>query len=263
MSERDVYPPGVPCWVETLQPDPEAARQFYASLFGWEFDGPGPMPGDPPGQYFVARLRGRVVAGIGSGGPETPVAWNTHVSVGSADETARLAVDSGGGVLVPPVDAPPAGRFAVLADPAGATFCIWQPEARQGAQVINEAGAWAMSMLSTPDPERASAFYGAVFGWQMEPFQMGVTLCRATGYVGGEPLQPVPRDVVAALAPAGSDAGSRWGVDFWVADVDGTAARAADTGGKVIAGPEDTPGFRRAVLCDPSGAAFSVSRVSV
>jgi len=66
MSEREEYPAGVPCWVETLQPDPRAARDFDGPLFGWEFAGPGFMPGDLPGEYFVARVEGRDVAGIGS-----------------------------------------------------------------------------------------------------------------------------------------------------------------------------------------------------
>ena len=51
MSERNEYPPGVSCWVDTLQPDPEAAVRFYGDLFGWTFAGPGSMPGDPPGKY--------------------------------------------------------------------------------------------------------------------------------------------------------------------------------------------------------------------
>ena len=64
MSQRDDYEPGVPCWVDTLQPDPEAAMAFYGALFGWEFAGPGPMG------YSVARLRGRDVAGVGSQPPQ-------------------------------------------------------------------------------------------------------------------------------------------------------------------------------------------------
>ena len=59
MSERDRYPAGVPCWVETLQPDPRAAAAFYAGVLGWEFTGPGPMPGG--GNYYVGRLGGRDV----------------------------------------------------------------------------------------------------------------------------------------------------------------------------------------------------------
>ena len=86
MSQRDDYEPGVPCWIDTLQPDPEAAMAFYGALFGWEFAGPGPMG------YRVARLRGRDVAGIGAqpaDGPAPPPAWTTYVYVESADETAE------------------------------------------------------------------------------------------------------------------------------------------------------------------------------
>ena len=61
MSQRDGYEYGVPCWVDTLQPDPDAAIAFYAGVFGWEFGTPGEMPGDPPGRYLVAQLRGRDV----------------------------------------------------------------------------------------------------------------------------------------------------------------------------------------------------------
>jgi uncharacterized protein len=62
MSERDNYPPGVPCWVQILAPDPKAAIDFYGRLFGWKFMGPGPMVSNPRGQYYVAQVRGREVA---------------------------------------------------------------------------------------------------------------------------------------------------------------------------------------------------------
>jgi predicted enzyme related to lactoylglutathione lyase len=108
MSERERYPPGVPCWVETLQPDPRAALGFYRRLFGWEFDGPGPMPGGLSGQYFVARADGRDICGIGSlpnlGGPSVP-SWNTYVRVDNVDDAIKRAKDAGGGLLVGPLDA--------------------------------------------------------------------------------------------------------------------------------------------------------------
>jgi hypothetical protein len=113
MSQRDDYEPGVPCWIDTLQPDPDAAMAFYGALFGWDFAGPGEMPGDPPGRYLVARLRGRDVAAIGSqpsGDPSPGPGWNTYVSVAGADEAALAAVDAGGEVLVEPFDVLPAGR---------------------------------------------------------------------------------------------------------------------------------------------------------
>jgi predicted enzyme related to lactoylglutathione lyase len=267
MSERDDYEPGVPCWIDTLQPDPDAAMAFYAALFGWEFAGPGQMPGDPPGRYFVARLRGRDVAGIGSqpaGEWSPPSAWSTYVSVASADEAALAAVDAGGEVLVEPFDVLPAGRMAVVADPTGAPFCVWQPGERRGAQLLNEPGAWAMSHLSSPDTERAVAFYGALFGWTIETFGEGdgaITLFRLPGYVGGEPEQPVSREVVATMSAARGDGAPAWGVNLWDRDVDATAAKAVELGGRVLAAPFDTPMSRMAVLADPHGAPFSISTV--
>ena len=164
--------------------------------------------------------------------------------------------------MTAPYDVPGAGRTALLADPAGAEFSVWQPDGHKGAQRVNEPAAWAMSALSTPDLEGAKAFYGAVFGWETDTFAAGdleVTLWRLPGFVGGEPEQPVPADVIATSLP--SDGPPRWDVDFWVGDADTTAARAAELGGTVVAGPFDLPIGRRAILADPQGATFSISRV--
>jgi uncharacterized protein len=266
MSRREHYPAGVPCFVEALTPDLDAALRFYEGVFGWTFSGPGPMPGDPPGGYFVARVDGDDVAGVGSlraGAPGVGgIGWSTQIAVQSADDAAARAQDAGGAVILDPFDVPPAGRLAVLADPAGAPFCAWEAGARPGAARVNEPSAWAMSLLRTPDPAGAEAFYGALFGWQAEPFgpDDGLWLFRLPGYVGGEPTQPVPRDVVAAMmadetGPAG------WSVDFWVADAEAAAAPAAELGGRVVAEPFDDAPFRRAVLAAPDGATFSVSQL--
>jgi predicted enzyme related to lactoylglutathione lyase len=271
MSERVRYPAGVPCWVDTLQPDPRAALDFYGALFGWEFDGPGPMRDDPPGEYFVAQIEGRDVAGIGSlpdlGAPAVP-SWNTSIRVDSADDAAEHAKATGASLLAGPLDALPAGRLAVLVDPVGAAFCLWEARAREGAQLVNEPRTWAMSSLHTTDPERAKEFYGSLFGWQPEPFgppAAEMTLWRLPGYVGGEPQQPVPRDVVAVLAPSGDAAAAvppHWNVNFWVDDADATAGQAAGLGGQVLMPPFDTPGFRSAVVADPQGAVFSISQLT-
>jgi predicted enzyme related to lactoylglutathione lyase len=219
------------------------------------------MAGDPPGRYYVAKLRGRDVAGIAPMPPSAPgisPTWMTHIAVDSVDEAADRARDAGGSVLASPVDAPPAGRMAVLSDPSGAGFCVWEAGARRGAQLVNEPSAWAMSALSTPDPEGAEAFYAALFGWQTEGFGPEFTLFRLPGYVGGEPEQPVARDVVAAMSP-GNDAG--WNVDLWVADADATAAKARELGGRLLVEPREVPGFRNAVIADPFGASLSVSQL--
>jgi uncharacterized protein len=271
MSERERYPAGVPCWVEALQPDPRAALGFYAPLFGWEFDGPGPRSGDLAGEYFVARVKGRHVAGIGPlpglGEPRMAF-WNTYVRVDNVDETAGSARAAGGSVLVDPIDAAPAGRFAVLLDPAGAAISVWEARGREGAQLVNAPGAWAMSSLHTTDSETATAFYGSVFGWQPEPFgppEAQMTLWRLPGYMGGGAQQPVPRDVVAVMAPTGQAATAvppHWNVNLRVEDVDATVERAASLDGSVVMPPQDTPGFRSAVLADPQGAVFSISQLT-
>ena len=111
MNERDGYIPGVPCWVDTSQPDPESAVDFYRGLFGWEFEDV--MPQGSPGKYFIGRLRGRDVAAVGSqpeGGPPMAV-WNTYIWVESADQTASKVAAAGGTVLTEPFDVMEAGRI--------------------------------------------------------------------------------------------------------------------------------------------------------
>src|ERR1700733_12754619 len=134
MSERDSYPPGVPCWVDNLVADPARAMAYYGELFGWEFDGPG------PGDYYVAKVRGRDVAGVGQAPPGVSAGWNTYVSVASADDTTRAA----GRVVLEPFDVLPAGRVAALADPGGGVIGLWEPADRMGCELVNESAAYAM-----------------------------------------------------------------------------------------------------------------------
>ena len=266
MSERDGFEPGVPCWVQAVHPDPGAAVGFYTELFGWEAENL--MPPDHPGDYFVCRLRGRDVAAIVSKhGAPTPASavWTTHVCVESADDTASKVGEAGGSVIGEPFDSPGGGRQAVLSDPSGAVFCAWEPSERKGAQLVNEPGAWAISALSTADPEESKRFYGAVFGWESEAFELGdaqMTMWKLPGYVGGEPQQPVARDVIATMVPpAGADA-PHWSVDFWTRNLDEAVSNATEHGGKVVGGPYDIPnvGMRQAVIADPQGATLSLTQ---
>jgi predicted enzyme related to lactoylglutathione lyase len=193
VSERDHYPPGVLCWVDTAQPEPEKALDFYGAVLGWDFVGSGSMPEDPQGRYYVARVRGKDVAGISSplpGGALARPEWTTYVAVDSADLAAARAREAGGVVVVEPSDASRSGRMAVLRDPAGAAFGVWQAELRRGAQLVNEPSAWAMSMLNTNDAEGATAFYGALFGWETTPSGPGrpCSACPATS--GENPNNP-------------------------------------------------------------------------
>src|SRR4029453_15043917 len=100
--ERDHYIPGVPCWVDTSQPDPEAALDFYRGLLGWEVEGV--MPPDSEGKEYMGRLHGGDVAAVGSAPPGSPpmAMWNTYIAVADADETAAQVREAGGqGVMEP------------------------------------------------------------------------------------------------------------------------------------------------------------------
>ena len=272
MSERDGYIPGVPCWVDTSQPDPEAVLPFYSGLFGWEFENA--MPEGSEGSYFIGRIRGGDVAAVGAipeGAPPMAM-WNTYVWVDSADETAAKARDAGGGVVTEPFDVMDFGRMAVLTDPEGAAFCVWQAKEHKGAKVVNEHGSLNFNGLATRDPEGAKAFYGAVFGWQILTLPAGA-MWTLPGY--GDHLEEsnpglreqmtqmgAPEgfiDVVAALNPIADDDSTtpaHWNVTFAVDDADATAAKAKELGGEVVAGPFDAPWTKLAVIKDPQGAIF-------
>ncbi len=128
MTMHREYPVGVPCWVETFQTDLRAALQFYGPLFGWQFSAAQPMPGGFGGDYFVAQLHGRDIAGIGTlpgDGPPVPV-WSTSMRVNRADRVIELVTTIGGALLLGPLARSGGGWWAVLADRAAAAFCVWE-----------------------------------------------------------------------------------------------------------------------------------------
>ena len=271
VSEPDGYQHGVPCWVDTWQPDLEGAVAFYTGVFGWDAE-----ETSPPGaerRHFICTLRGRRVTGIGSPPPvpgHTPV-WGTYVWVDDLEETVAKVREAGGQVVLEPFEALDGGRITVLADPTGAVIAAWQVGENRGAQIVNEPGAWAMSVLHTRDIDVAKGFYAAVFGWSYEDFDMGggapMTLALVEGYVGGEPEQPVPRSNVAVMMDMDShglpeEVPPHWAVGFWIDDLDAALARNAELGGTVVNPPVETPAFRSAVLADPQGAVFDLTQMS-
>ncbi|HYF28024.1 MAG TPA: VOC family protein [Baekduia sp.] len=273
-EQQDRYIPGVPCWVDTTQPDPQAAADFYGALFGWELKDA--MPEDAPGRYLMARLDGGDVAAVGSQPEPGPATWNTYIWVSSADETAAKVREAGGRILDEPFDVGDAGRMAVCADPEGAVFCVWEPRRHRGAAVVNEHGSLNFNTLATRDPQAAARFYGAVFGWEALPVGDGTMWAlpaygdfleaRTPGMRENMAAMGAParfEEVVAALqpiAPDQPDLPAHWGVTFAVDDADAIAKRAFELGGRIDAGPFDAPWVRMAVITDPQGATFVASK---
>jgi hypothetical protein len=277
VPERDGYIPGVPCWVDASEPDPEAAVGFYRDLFGWQCEET--MPPGSAGNYFVARLRGLDAAAIRSipaGAP--PVAmWNTYIWVDSADATGAKISDAGGSVVIEPYDVPGAGRMAMFADTEGATFWLLEPDEHRGARIVNEPGSLNLNGLNTRDADAARSFYGAVFGWRTLTLDGGTELWTLPGFGdflerGNPDLRKqmaearAPEgfeDVVGAIAPIADDQPDtppHWSAIFAVENADATAAKATDLGGMVIVPPFDAPWVRMTVLADPQGATFVASK---
>jgi len=276
VTDARTYPHGVPCWVDTEQPDPEAALRFYGELFGWAFQDA--VPAEAPGSYWIASLDSRDVAAIapGSGGP---VAWNTYVAVDDADASAASVAANGGAVVAGPADAGPGGRAATCRDPTGAPFRLWQACARPGAQLVNAPGTWNFSDLHTDDQQRATEFYGAVFGWEADELEPGggaiALMWRRPGYGDhlGATVDPEIRtrqadvaappgfeDAIAWLVPleAGAPA-SHWQVTFAVGDRDESVAAAERLGAAVVSS-DDSDWTRSAVIRDPQGAELTLSQ---
>jgi predicted enzyme related to lactoylglutathione lyase len=264
------YPHGVTCWIDSEQPDLEAASRFYGGLFGWTLTDA--VPPDAPGSYLIATLDGADVAALGPATGSSSAGWNTYVAVDDADVTAAAVPAAGGVVLAPPADAGPGGRAATCADPQGAGFRLWQARRRLGAQLTNSPGTWNFSDLRTPDRDAAMAFYAPLFGWRAVDMAQGAgTMLQVPGY--GDHLAatvdpgiherqaaapPGFADVIGSLVVT-PDEPAHWHVTFTVADRDGSVATAERLGATVLRSA-DGLWTRNALLRDPQGAEFTVSQ---
>lgn len=254
MSTKTSYKPGTFCWIDLGTPDQDAAGEFYGALFGWQLKED--ENAEQTGGYRTARLGDDAVGGVMKLMQEgQPPAWMNYVCVEDADATVAKARQAGATVHAEPMSVLDYGRMAILADPTGAVFGIWQPGVNVGADVVGEPGAMSWNELNTREPEAAKAFYGEVFGWSFEEREFegagaytSITLGEET--VGG--LSNIA-DRVPAEVPA------HWLVYFAVEDADATLAKANEGGGEVSVGPMDIAEVGRiAVVKDPFGAFFAV-----
>ena len=243
-------PAGTPTWVDLVTPDADAAREFYHSVFGWEYDVSGPEFGG----YATARLGQRMTAGIAGaqpGAPAMPAAWGLYFATAAIEADAARAQELGARVLFPPMVIGEFGGMATCEDPTGAAFGFWQAGQHIGAQVTDEPGSMTWYELYSPDAKKARDFYGALLGAAADPMPGGLeyyVLKHGEKMLGG----------IMQIDPAWGELHPQWVIYFSVANTDETVATAVKLGGKLMGPIDDSPFGRFATLVDPSGATFKV-----
>lgn len=259
MATTTQHAPGTFCWPELATTDPEGAKKFYTSLLGWTFED-NDMGSD--GVYTMLRLRGEAVGALSKLRPEQaahgmPSHWGSYVSVENADQTAAKAKALGAMVMVEPFDVMDVGRMAVIADPQGAIFSLWQPKKHIGAGVLDEVGALCWTELMTPDAKAAETFYTGLLPWGVESKPMGPGMTYTIfkrGAVGAAGMMQITKEM-EGVPP-------NWGVYFQVADCDASFAKATSMGAKAVVPPQDVPGIGRfSILQDPQGAHFAIIKM--
>jgi len=242
--------------MELSTSDQNAAKSFYGSLFGWS---PNDMPMGPDSYYTIFRLDGRdSAAGYTLTAEERamglPPHWNLYIAVDNADAAATKAAQLGARVLAPAFDVFDAGRMAVLQDPTGAVFIVWQANKNAGIGISGEPGTFCWADLSTPDPQRAKQFYSELFGWKITVGEGKqdidyLHIQNGEQYIGGIP----PANDRDPHSPP------HWMIYFLVADVDASAKKAGELGAKFHVPPMSLEGVGRfAVMADPQGAVSAI-----
>ena len=186
MPEVATHPPGAFCWIELGTTDQNAAKDFYGKLFGWTFE-----DNESPGMtYTMFKLREKYAAACytldAAKMPGVPPHWMLYIATDDADASARRVGELGGKVTAPAFDVMEFGRMAILADPQGGNFCVWQAKLNKGIGVHNEPGAFCWGQLNTTDTAKAEAFYTALFGWQAKTGTGGGTTYTES-LLGGNP----------------------------------------------------------------------------
>ncbi len=252
MGERNQYSPGTFSWTDLSTTDQEGAKAFYRGLFGWEAND------NPVGEgmyYSMMLLGGQEVAAISTQPQQqreagVPPAWNSYVTVESADRALERASQLGATVHAPAFDVFDVGRMGVVQDPQGAFFLVWEPKQHIGASLVNAAGALSWNELATPDMDASAGFYSELFGWTTEPFEGSempyLVIKNADGHSNG------------GIRPAMETEPTYWLVYFGTENLEGHLAQVSELGGSQLAGPIDIGAGRIAVVHDPQGAVFAL-----
>jgi predicted enzyme related to lactoylglutathione lyase len=252
MGERTKYTPGTFSWADVATTDQAAAKEFYSELFGWEAED---MPAGEGVVYSMMRLNGQYVAAISPQQQQqrdagVPPTWNSYITVDSADAAAEKAGQLGATVHAPPFDVLEAGRMAVIQDPQGAFFMVWEPRQHIGAGLVNAPGALSWNELSSPDVDASAAFYGGLFGWDADEFEgtgqrylVVKNAGRGNGGIRELGDQPAP---------------PHWLPYFGIDDIERGLAKVTELGGSTLAGPIDIGIAKIGIVQDPQGATFAI-----
>jgi uncharacterized protein len=257
MADITSHKPGSFSWAELSTSDQKGGVAFYRALFGWDLND---VPMGPDATYSMFRMRGRDVAAAATQQPQekqagVPPHWNSYVTVANVDDSAKKAQSLGGKLLAGPFDVMDAGRMAVIQDPTGAVFQIWQANRSIGAMILNEPGALCWTELTTTDTKAAEAFYTGLFGWTPKHGSPGTPFEYTEFSVDGTPsigMMAKPAEMPAHIP-------SYWMPYFQVAKLDASVAKAKEIGGRIMVGPQDVPNTGRfAIVVDPQGAMFAI-----
>ena len=250
MADR-VPLPGKFVWFELVAADSKKAQEFFRHVLGWNVIG---FPADAPAYDMICTGD---TPDTMIGGYDTRAAgrshWRSYLSVEDVDAAARAAVANGGTIVEGPEDIPTVGRFARAIDPQGAGFCLFKSlNADPPDRTTAPHGTWVWNELHVPDAPKALAFYERVAGFTHRGLDMGPA---GTYYVVSK--NGVDRGGVSDHLPPGAQ--PHWLPYVAVDDADAVAARAWDSGGKVLMGPETVPGAGRlGVIADPTGAMLGI-----
>ncbi|MCH0542874.1 VOC family protein [Streptomyces sp. MUM 203J] len=250
---------GTPCWADVLLPDLEAGKRFYGELFGWTFAD----STETYGPYTMAFSEGRLAAGLApKGDGRMPTAWGVYFATRDAVGLTGRIEEAGGRVITRPLRVGSAGITALVTDPGGAVFGLWQAEGRAGFEKQGRPGSFAWTEVYTraPDKEAVDAFYETVFGFRARDLDDPSVDYRVWSPASAETASDETaiggRSVIGPAFPAEMPA--HFLVYLAVEDCDEAAAEAVRLGGRVTEEPFDTPYGRIAVLADNQGAVFAV-----
>ncbi|ANT52608.1 VOC family protein [Mesorhizobium amorphae] len=244
-------------WYELMTTDLDAAEAFYTAVVGWTAQPFDMAPGMPP--YIVMNVGERGVSGLMTLPEDAakmgmPPAWLGYIHTKDVDAATKSLKDAGGAVHRAPDDIPRVGRFAVVADPQGATFMLLQPNGPDQPPVpASTPGHIGWHELYASDWKAAFDFYSGQFGWtkgdSMDMGPMGTYQTFGAGPESGGGMMNKPQQIPVPV----------WQFYFNVPAIDAAAKRVTDNGGKILMGPMEVPGGSWIVQCqDPQGAHFAL-----